>query len=139
MVRRGRLTFHGLQRLEQFVRTLGDGPIQMLLRQPQATRSFEAQKYYFGVVLKLLSEHTGHSVDELHEWAKARFIPRYVSICDRNGVVKDDLVVGGTTTTLTTAQFFEYVEEIRKFAAEELDVAIPDPDPNWREKAEGVA
>ena len=135
MVRKGRLTFQGLQRFEQFVRTLRDGPILISLRRPSATRSLEANRFYFGVCLKLLSEHTGYTVDELHEWAKARFIPQHVSLCDRNGEIKDDLVIGGTTTKLNRAQFYEYVEAIRKFAAEELDVAIPDPDPNWREQA----
>jgi hypothetical protein len=90
------------------------------------------------VALKLLSEHTGYTVDELHEWAKAKFIPKHLALLDKNGEVRDDLVIGGTTTRLNRVEFNEYIEALRKFAAEELGVVIPDPDPNWRENADAA-
>ena len=134
-VQSGLLLLRGQKRLQSWARSLADCEVIVRIEKAHAIRSVEANKYYFGVCLKLLSEYTGHTVDELHEWAKARFIPKHVSICDGNGVIKDDLVVGGTTASLNRVQFYEYVEAIRKFAAEELSVDIPDPDPNWREKA----
>jgi hypothetical protein len=73
------------------------------------------------------------AVDELHEWAKARFLPKHVALLDDNGTVVDDLIIGGTTTKLNRVQFYEFVEALRAFAAEKLDVNIPDPDPNWRQ------
>lgn len=110
---------------------------QVLIRieKVHAIRSVEANRYYFGVVLKRLSDYTGYTVDELHEWAKARFIPKHVAMLDKNGDVKDDMVIGGTTTRLNRVQFYEYVEAIRQFAAESLELDIPDPDPRWRKAA----
>jgi hypothetical protein len=31
--------------------------------------------------------------------------------------VRDDLVIGGTTTRLNRVEFYEYIEALRKFAA----------------------
>ena len=82
----------------------------------------------WGVVLAMLSEHTGYTVDELHAWAKAKFLPKQMAIAGANGEIVDEYVVGGSTTKLNKLQFSEYVEQIRRFAAEHLDVVIPDPD-----------
>jgi hypothetical protein len=116
-----------------------DCEVTITVEKKHAIRSLDANRYYFGVCLALISEHTGYTVDELHDWAKQKFIPKHVAICDKNGEIKDDLVIGGTTTRLNRVQFYEYVEAIRKFAAEELSIDIPDPDPNWREKTETAA
>lgn len=110
-------------------------PVTVTVEKRHATRSSQANRYYFGVCLKHISDYTGYTVDEVHDWAKARFIPKHVAICDKNGEIKDDLVIGGTTRKLNSLQFYEYLEAIRKFAAEELDLNIPDPDPDWREDA----
>jgi hypothetical protein len=112
--------------------------VVVTIEKRHATRSLQANRYYFGVALKLLSEHTGYTVDELHEWAKAKFIPKHLALLDKNGEVRDDLVIGGTTTRLNRVEFYEYIEALRKFAAEELGVVIPDPDPNWRENADAA-
>lgn len=124
----GKLHVRGWKALD-----LRDGEVTVTVERKHATRSLDQNAYYFGVCLRLIAEHTGYTVDEVHDWAKARFIPKHVAICDKNGEVKDDLVIGGTTTRLNRVQFYEYVEAIRKFAAEELDVIIPDPDPAYRD------
>lgn len=111
-----------------------DCEVTITVEKKHAIRSLEANRYYFGVCLRLLSDHTGYTVDELHEWAKARFLPKHVAILDDNGTVVDDLVIGGTTTRLNRVQFYEFVEALRQFAAEKLDISIPDPDVDWRDK-----
>lgn len=130
-----KIGLHALELLREAVRGWRRCPVTVTIERQHATRSLEANSYYFGCVLKLLSEHTGYTVDELHEWAKARFIPKHVALCDQNGEVRDDIVVGGTTTKLDKVQFYEYIEQIRQFASETLDVNIPDPDPNWKQVA----
>lgn len=133
VIQGGVLKIRNRRQLEAAFRRWKDGEVVITIERKHAIRSREASGYYFSVCLKLLSEHTGYTVYELHEWAKMRFIPKHVAITDRNGEVKDDLVIGGTTTHLNRVQFYEFIESIRKFSAEELDVMIPDPDPNWRE------
>jgi hypothetical protein len=134
-IRKGRLVVRHPQRYAEIFGGWRDGEVTITIEKKHAIRSQEASRYYFGVCLRLLSEHTGYSIDELHEWAKARFIPKHVALLDRNGSVVDDLVIGGTTTRLNRVQFYEFVEALRQFAAEKLDLAIPDPDPHYRDRA----
>src|SRR5262245_8324140 len=93
-----------------------------------ATRSLEQNRFYWGVVLRTIAEYTGHSTDELHEYFKAHLLPKHLAICDGNGEVKGELVVGGSTRRLDKVQFSEYVDGIRQFALEKLDLDIPGPE-----------
>lgn len=134
-VEKGKLLIRSPKRMQDVLAEWRDCEVTVTIEKRHAIRSIEANRYYFGVCLKLIAEYTGHTIDELHDWAKARFIPKHLSILDKNGEIKDDLVIGGTTTRLNRVQFYEYVESIRKFAAEELGLDIPEPDPNWRERS----
>lgn len=85
------------------------------------TRSLKQNKYYHGVVCKLISEHTGYTSDEVHQLLAEQFISY-----EKNGkqFVK-------STTKLKTAEFEEYLESCRRFGAMELQVYIPLPnEPN---------
>jgi hypothetical protein len=113
-----------------------DGPVTITVEQPQATRSQQANRYYWGVVVKALSDHTGYAPTEMHDVMKAKFIPRIVALRRANGSVIGEYVIGGSTAVLFTWEFFEYVEHIRQWAFEDLDCGIPPPDPEWREHAE---
>jgi hypothetical protein len=94
----------------------------------KAARSVLQNRYYWGVVVDLLSDHTGFSPEELHEILKAKFLPKKLAVCDGNGEVQGEFVIGGSTAKLNKLEFGEYVERIRQWAAESLDVVIPDPD-----------
>lgn len=41
-------------------------------------RTSQANRYYWGVILAILSEDTGYEPDELHEYFKKRFNPMTV-------------------------------------------------------------
>lgn len=105
--------------------------VEVIIRKRRSKRSDKQNRYYWGQILELLSERTGHTPDELHEYCKARFIPKRLAICDGNGVVIDDRVVGGSTTKLNREEMADYCEDIRRWAAEDLSLVIPDPDPMW--------
>ena len=103
--------------------------VEVIIRKRRSKRSDRQNAWYWSQILELLSERTGHTPDELHEYCKARFIPKRLAICDGNGVVIDDRVVGGSTTKLNREQMADFCEEIRRWAAEDLGLVIPDPDP----------
>jgi hypothetical protein len=42
--------------------------------------------------------------------------------------VCDEFVLGGSTRAMNKNEFYEYVEAIRRWSAETLDVVIPDPE-----------
>lgn len=131
----GKFKMRGRPQLEAFFSAQKDGEWTIAFARAKATRSPQANAYYFGVVLHTISEHTGYTVEELHEWAKVKFLPHELAFCDGNGEVVDGMVIGGTTTTLSKNEFWEYVERIRSFAWERLQLEIPAPDPAWQRAA----
>lgn len=123
----GKLQVRNRKWLEGRLRKLRDCEVSITVERLHATRSLAQNAWYFGVVLAALEDHTGYGKDELHELMKQMHLPRHRAICDGNGEVKGEFVIGGTTTRLNKVEFGEYCERIRKWAAEQLGVNIPDP------------
>ncbi len=101
--------------------------LEVTVKRRRAARSLLQNAYYWGVVVEMLSEHTGYTADEIHDFLKAKFIPKRLAVCDGNGVIQDEVVLGGSTREMNKVEFGEYVEAIQIWAAESLDVVIPDP------------
>lgn len=80
-------------------------------------RSLQQNKYYWGVVVKILSQHTGYTSDETHQELASMFL-KY----ENNG----KLFVR-STTKLNTAEFEKFTESCRQWAASEMSVHIPLP------------
>jgi hypothetical protein len=128
-VRRGRLKLRDRSRFRAELADWSDGAVVVRLERRRATRSLEQNRWYWAVIVELLSETTGYTPDEMHEFLKQKFTPKRIAVCDRNGEIRDERVIGATTTTLTTHEFGEYCESIRRWAAEALGLVIPDPEP----------
>lgn len=95
----------------------------VVLKRHIAQRSGAQNDWYWSEwgPLGLVSSHTGHTKDELHRLFKGLFLPkRVMRVGDR------DYSMSGSTTDLNKAQFSEYIERIRSFAAD-IGVSIPDP------------
>ena len=89
-------------------------------------RSGQQNRYLFGVAYKLISDHTGYTIDEVHDLMAKKFIgEKEIKI----GKLK--VTTHETSTKLSTTDFMGYIASIQKFAAEELDVFIPDPEYNY--------
>jgi hypothetical protein len=127
-VRGGRLEIRNRKRFAGDLGRMRDGEVLITVSRKHATRSVQANRYYWGVVVELLSEHTGYTPDEIHEVLKAKFIPKKLAVSDGNGEIKGEFVIGGTTTEMNKLEFGEFITNIRQWAADELDVVIPDPD-----------
>ena len=88
-------------------------------------RSNQQNRYYWGAVLKAVSNHTGYSPDELHEFFKLKFNKEHISIG------KDEVTIGKSTSSLQTMEFEQYLSKIIMFASMELGVIIPNPDETY--------
>lgn len=102
--------------------------LEVTVKRLRATRSVRQNRYWWGVCVQLVSEHTGYTPEEIHEIAKQMFIPKKLAVSDGNGEIKGEFVVGGSTRTMNTAEFSEFVENFKRWASTELDVYIPDAD-----------
>jgi hypothetical protein len=116
-----------------------DGEIMVVRIEPEEKKRTQRQnKYLWGVIYKYLVDNDpGYFVNEeterllhgrgiavteiVHEFCKAQFLPPL------------ELAIGGgmkitkSTAKLNRQEFNDYVENIRRWAAQELQVFIPDP------------
>jgi hypothetical protein len=111
---------------------LSDGEVAVTVRKHHATRSVQQNRWYWGSVVGLVADHTGYTPEEIHEIYKAKFLPRVMEIPGTSGEVVAEFTIGGSTTQMNKLEFGEYCEHIREWAASELGVNIPDPDPELR-------
>ena len=89
-------------------------------------RSLKANRRYFGALVRLLSEHTGHTVDELHEDLKLTLNPKEATDL-RTGEVK---TVGGSTRLMTSGEFADYTLKVSELC-DFLGVRIPTVEEYW--------
>jgi len=107
-VDKGRLILDNRDKFRRYLASFEGKTFELILRERQPWRSEEQNRYYFGVVVAMVSEHTGHTPEESHQ------------------ILKDQFKVE-TTTKMKTVEFQEYVENCRRYAAETLGLPIPDP------------
>jgi hypothetical protein len=88
-------------------------------------RSLPQNRYYWGVVIKMLSELTGYEPEILHEFLCGKFIG------ERSRSVFDKLImIRQKSSSLSASEFSEYIEKIRFWAFDKFGdkCDIPDPD-----------
>jgi hypothetical protein len=86
------------------------------------SRTNSQNSYLWGVVYKTISDQTGYSCDELHELFKNSFLPhKLITIGDKS------VKITPSTTDLTTIEFEEFLELVKRYAAETIGIFIPDP------------
>ncbi len=91
---------------------------QIVVEAPRPVRSGQQNRYYH-LYLNVISQETGNDADDLHEWAKRKFLPsRFIKV---NG---EEMRIPGSTTTLTKVEFGEYMERI----CAATEVPLPDPE-----------
>lgn len=91
-------------------------------------RSNPQNRYYWGLVIPLIKKGiedmgTELTAEETHEFLKAKF--NYTELV--NEETGQTEFIPRSTTALNKLQFSEYVEKIQRFAAEFLNVEVPDP------------
>jgi hypothetical protein len=85
------------------------------------TRSNQANRYYWGVVIALVSEAMGIIPDEAHDYCKSLFLKEGI---EANGKRYEII---RSTANLPSSQFWEYIEKIKNWAGAELGIPIPEP------------
>ncbi len=95
-------------------------------------RTLSQNAYLWGVVYKLIADHTGHTVEEIHEFCKLNFnqkpLEKVHKILNNNWhALNYKLLIGQSTTELDTKGFADYIDKIAVFAASELGIDIPKP------------
>lgn len=111
----------GLQRsIDQY--KVGD-KVHVTIDNQKVTASESQRRYLFGVCYPIIEQYTGHTKEELHEWAmREHFGERIIK------VGKKEQKVRRSWTSLAKYEGVEMISWLIDFAQTELDCHIPSPE-----------
>jgi len=96
--------------------------VTVAVKRHQKRRSDQANRYYWGVVVAIIADYIGETDPEtVHDWLKAQHNYEIKAIDGH------ELRVPRSTARLTTAEFEQYLERVRRWAAEFFSLYIPLP------------
>lgn len=110
------------QKLFDYLKAL-DNVYKVDIKRDRKGRSNPQNRYYRGVVVKMISEETGYTPEEVHEILKTKFLS-YEKVIEKTGEV---FTISRSTTELNTQEFEEFLEMCRMFAAQDIEIVIPLP------------
>lgn len=113
----GKLKLDHREDFAALVRRIEGKEIDLVLRLHRCRRSPSQNAWYWGCVVPVLAEHCGYDAEEMHEALKWRFLKKH----------DGPLATVRSTADLSTAEMTEFIEKVRRLAAE-LGCSIPNPD-----------
>lgn len=90
------------------------------IKKKRQIRSLSANRYYH-FILNVISVHTGHTHEELHEAMKLKFNGTMIHF-PKGG----SQMIGGSTANLETDQFTAYVNRVKQWALDEFAINLPE-------------
>lgn len=114
-------------RLKSALASMGDGPVVVTIARQKSKRSIHANAYYWGVVVKMISDETGQDTESVHEFLKREVNAQHVEMVNKATGEVYEAWVGGSTADLNVGDFFSFVERARAWAGQFLGLEIPDP------------
>ena len=95
--------------------------IDLTIEKHRSTRSVNQSRYYFGVIVKMLSDELGYTKGEIHEILKGKFLS------DEIRVGNETIRYSKSTADLKTDAFENLMTDIREWASAELNIFLPLP------------
>ena len=116
-VRDGKLTIQHREVFALRLKQFEGKKVRVSVELKRSNRSNAQNRYFHGVICKMVSDHTGYELDETKEILKAMFLK---AECDGYGFVQP-------THRLNTAEMAAFTDRCIRWAAETLQIAIPSP------------
>lgn len=107
--------------MDRYLGSLKGKLVEISVKESRRTRSNQANRFYWGVVVPIIAEHLGYTNDELHEALKYKFL-RLDAEC-----AAPDLPRVRSTATLDVKEFGTYLETVITWAGSEFGLNIPAP------------
>lgn len=96
--------------------------VEIIIHKKLKFRSVQQNRYYW-LIVTMLSEHTGFTKDEMHSVLKTKFL-KTEKVHEDSGLIFEYV---RSTTELTTTEYEDYLESVRRFAAEDFGIELPMP------------
>ncbi len=119
IVKGGKLKFDTPEQFLVYLSGFENKRFQLSLQREKNARTLSQNRYYWGVIIEILSDVFGYDKEEMHEALKFKFLKKYGDT---------DLVTVGSTAKLSIAGFADYIDEIIRWASVEYQIVIPDAD-----------
>lgn len=121
-IKDSKLIFNKRQLFDDFLAKIKDCPsVIVKVEKKRNIRSNQHNAYYWGYVLNELAGITGYTPDELHEVFKKMFLPKkFIKIGDK------EYEADPTTTKCDSADFYDFIEAIKRFGELELGIVWMD-------------
>lgn len=121
-MKKGKLIITDQQAFLSYLSSFPDGKkLAVTVAGTNGTRSLEQNSYLWGIVYKLICDHTGNTKEEMHEICKRMFLlPRFIEVGSRK------YKLPGSSKGLNKPEMHQFIEDVRRWAAMELSVNIPD-------------
>ncbi len=111
---------------EEGLSLLPDGNYTVIIEKRKKIRSTQSNRYYWLLVAMIRDRliDLGHDVDSetTHEMLKGRLL--YSEMIDENS--GEIIKIPRSTKKLGTSEFMDYIEDVKRFSAEVLDLVLPD-------------
>lgn len=105
------------KKITEYVRGKDDWFVVEIQKAKQI-RSLNQNRYYWGVVVKIIADHTGYISEEVHQIMARKFLSYH---SDAHGYFVR------STANLNSFEFEKYLDKCRDCAREDMDVHIPMP------------
>ena len=116
---KGTLTLVNKDAFKSYLSRLPDGEYEIIVRPKTILRSNAMNNYLHGVVFKIISEHTGYSLDETKTLMKEMFAPKIM-------LDNTEKMIPKSTAKMDNKELLTFIEQIKMHWAER-EVYIPDP------------
>lgn len=120
-IKEGVHTFDNERWYRGTIQQYDDTPTIITIERKKKSKSQEQLGYLWGVIYPLISQHTGHSIEDLHDVFKTKYLKR--KILWRGA----DMVTTGSTVGLSSNEMSEFISNV-KLEANELGIEVPEPD-----------
>ena len=121
-VQDGRLSLHAKEMLAKQLKQFPASEVQIVIKKRRNRRTDRQNSYYWGGVLTPISEHTGHTPEEMHEIFKQMFLTEKVVM------YKDhEVKIYKSSANLGSIRFMDYIDRIIAEAAT-MGIRILSPD-----------
>lgn len=121
-VEKGKVKFSNLELFNQDLRNYEGKEAYIIIKPYRKNRSDNQNRYYWGVIIKILSDEFGFEPDEMHEVLKQKFL-----VAETLRIGKEDFIITKPTHNRNTTEFEDYLSHIRTWASTEMGIFIPEP------------
>lgn len=107
---------------KEVAQLFGGRSIEITVTKKKKKRSVRQNSYYW-LLVTMISDHTGFTKEEVHAILKQRFL-KVERVNEVTGAIYEYV---RSTTELSTVEYEDYLEDVRRFASEEFGIYLPEP------------